>query len=300
MTRYIIRKYLSGGCRDGRKRVGIILGTAGILFDLLLFITKHIAGVLSGSVAITADAFNNLADAGAHVMALLAFPLGARTPSKRFPFGYGRLEYLSGLVVAGAVLTVGVKMLLSSVEKIVHPSPVESSPVVILILIFSVVIKAYMYRYNKVIGERIDSAGLKSVALDSVCDCFATSAIILSVLIQNAAGLNIDGWTGLPVAGCILCAGIVSAKESLAPLLGTAADTDTLDRLYGILETIEGITAVKDIAIHDYGPNRKLLTMRLSGDIGDQAVKYLKRRITEQLRMDAVIEAENNHVDTHI
>ena len=290
MTRYIIRKYLCGDRPDGRKKAGIILGAAGIFFDLLLFGIKYLAGLLSGSIAITADAFNNLADAGAHITALLAFPLGDKKPSRRFPFGCGRIEYFSGLVVAAAVLTVGVRMLLSSVEKIRCPMRVESSPTVIAILLFSIAVKAYMYRYNKRIGERIDSAGLRSVAVDSFCDCLATGAIILSVLIQKLTGFPIDGWTGLLVAGCILTAGIFAAKESVAPLLGMGVDDQALDRLYEVFEEIPGIGGVKDIAMHDYGPNRKLLTMRVSGTT--DAVVVLKKRIKEELGMEAVIEID--------
>lgn len=290
MTRYIIRKYLSDNSSKGRKHAGIFLGAVGIALDLLLFFVKHIAGLLSGSIAVTADAFNNLADAGAHIMALLAFPLGDRKPSKRFPFGYGRLEYLSGLVIAAAILFVGGEMLLSSLHKILHPEPVESSPTVFFILLFSIAVKGYMYHYNKHIGERIDSAGLKSVAMDSICDCFATFAIILSMLIQRATGLMIDGWAGLMVAGCILTAGIASAKESLAPLLGLAPKDDLLDILYTISENYPQITNISDIAVHDYGPNKKLLTMRVSGAITAEILTNLKQTISEQLKMDAIIE----------
>ncbi len=290
MTRYLIRKYLCSDNCCGRKRVGIILGAMGIFFDLLLFATKNVAGILSGSVAITADAYNNLADAGAHLLALLAFPLASKKPTRRFPFGLGRLEYLSGLVIAGAILIVSGRMILSSVEKIVRPSAVESSPVVIGILLFSIAVKAYMYRYNYRIGDMIDSAGLRSVAVDSICDCMATGAIILSITVQEFTGISIDGWTGLLVAGCILTAGIITAKNSLAPLLGTKPDVQTTDRLYEILEDLGGIRSVDDIAIHDYGPGKKILTMRLTGTVGSHTVQAIRQAVGEQLGMDAVIE----------
>ncbi len=294
MTRYLIRKYLDGTHQNGRKRVGIILGAVGIFFDLLLFVTKHIAGVLSGSVAITADAYNNLTDAGAHITALLAFPLGDKKPSKRFPFGCGRLEYLSGLIIAAAILIVAVRMAASSVDKIIHPSGVENSTTVILILVFSIAVKAYMYRYNKRIGEKIDSAGLRSVATDSACDCFATAAIILSVIIQTTTGWHIDGWTGLSAAGCIFYAGVSSAKESVEQLLGKAIDDKTLDQLYEILTQFPQIGSVNEIAVHDYGPNRRLLTMRLAGDLTGEDLTELKQRISKTLGMTAVIEIERD------
>lgn len=226
MTRYIIRKYLSGDTPGGRKAAGMILGTVGILFDLLLFGIKCFAGSLSGSVAITADAYNNLTDAGAHITALLGFTLASRKPTKRFPRGFGRLENLSGLVIAGAILCVSVKMALSSVQKILHPDRVEGSPLVIGILLISIAVKGYMYLYNKRIGALIDSAALKSVAADSICDCFATGAIILSVIIRQTTGINIDGPAGLVMAGCIFCAGIVTAKENLLPLTGRSSKSN--------------------------------------------------------------------------
>lgn len=292
MTRYIIRKYLSGNRRDGRNRAGILLGAAGIFFDLLLFAVKEIAGILSGSVAVTADAFNNLADAGAHIMALLAFPLGSRRPSKRFPFGYGRVEYLSGLVIAAAILFVGGKMIVSSVTKILHPAMVETSPVVYIILLFSIAVKGYMFRYNRIIGDRIDSAGLRSVALDSICDCFATGAIILSMIIQKTTGWNIDGWTGLMVAICILYAGLISAKDSVTPLLGAAVDDETLDKLYCIMGRCPDLVKIDAVAVHDYGPDRKLLTAQIQVKRSDVNIAALKQMILKELRMECVIETK--------
>ena len=293
MTRYIIRKYL-GGCPGGRTKAGLILGALGIFFDILLFDGKYFAGAISGSVAVTADSFNNLADAGAHVLALMGFCLASSKPSRRFPFGLGRLEYLSGLLIAGAILLVGGKMLLSSAEAIASPSPVESSPAVFIILLVSIAVKGYMYRYNKIIGGRIGSAALKAVAADSICDCFATGAIVLSILIQRSAGWNIDGWTGLMVAGCILYAGIMSARDSLAPLLGTAVEESVSETIRGIIDAFPSVRSVKDIAVHDYGPDRRLHTMRIVGEISPDSAAEMKRRIRAALGTDAVIEIEND------
>lgn len=297
MTRYIIRKYLRGHSALGRKRVGIILGVMGIFFDLLLFAAKYAAGLISGSVAITADAYNNLADAGAHILALLAFPLGAKKPTHRFPHGPGRLEYLSGLVIAGAILITGGRMILSSVEKILRPGTVESAPAVIVILLLSIAVKAYMYRYNRRIGALIDSAGLRSVAIDSICDCLATGTIVLSIAIQQLTNVCIDGWTGLLVAGCILAAGIIAAKDSLKPLLGTGIDTQTADILYEILENTPGVHTVSAIAVHDYGPRRRILTMRLTGAAEIGAAEEIRQSVKDKLGMDAVIEIDRFDAD---
>lgn len=288
MTRFIVKHYLDGS-KSGRKRAGILLGIVGVILDLLLFAVKYLAGLLSGSVAVTADAFNNLGDAGAQFTALLGFILGDLKPSKSFPFGYGRLEYLSGLIIAAAILFVGVKMMASSVEKIISPIPVESSPTVILILLLSIAVKGYMYLYNRQIGKRIDSPVLRSVAVDSICDCFATAAIILSIIIQRMTGFPVDGWTGLMVAVCILYAGIIATKENLAPMLGLRIDEEALREVYELSEEIDGIHTISEIAVHDYGPGKKLLTMRI---IGEPDKEKLKAMIRDRLRMDAVIETK--------
>jgi len=290
MTRYIIRKYLSENIPDGREIAGIILGAVGIAFDLLLFVSKYFAGLLSGSVAITADAFNNLTDAGAHITVLLGFALANRRPSRRFPFGYGRLEYITGLFIAAAILFVGGRMAVSSVETILRPKAVDSSPTVMAILALSIAVKGYMYHYNKRISALINSAPLKAVALDSICDCFATGAIILSVLIRRSAGVPIDSWAGLVSAACILYAGAASAKDSIAPLLGLAVDENTVKTLDEITRRIPGVRSVGDIAVHDYGPKRRLLTMQICGSVSDRDMAQLHREIGMRLDADAVIE----------
>ena len=298
MTRFILRQYTDGG-KNGRKHAGILLGIVGIVLDLFLFAVKYLAGILSGSIAVTADAFNNLGDAGAQLTVLLGFVVGDKKPTKAFPFGCGRLEYLSGLVIATAILFVSGKMMISSVEKIIRPEAVDSSPTVILILLVSIAVKGYMYIYNKRIGERIDSTVLRSVAVDSVCDCFATAAIILSIVVQKLTGIPIDGWTGLMVGVCILYAGIIAAKENLSPLLGLSVDEETLLKLYAMLEKAHGIHTVDEIAVHDYGPGRKLMTMRISGKLDSSELSELKARIKERLNMDTVVEIKEIDTQPH-
>lgn len=290
MTKYIIRRYLSGDAEGGRKTAGIILSLMGIGFNLLLFVLKSLAGTLSGSIAITADGFNNLADSGSCILALLGFKLGDMKPCRSYPFGYGRIEYLSGLLISAAILILGIRMMLSSVLKILHPEAVNGKPVVILILFISIAVKGYMYRYNKHIGSRISSAGMKAAALDSLSDCFATLAILLSIAIERLTGINIDGYAGVMVAMCIIYAGVISAKDSLRPLLGRASDDDTMAKLCDIICEHTDICMLSGITLHDYGPERKLATMYLRrSDNTDSLITTLSKRIRSELDIEAFI-----------
>lgn len=301
MIRYIQKKYLSGGCDRayGRRRAGLLISLTGIGLNLLLFIIKYAAGVISGSIAVTADGFNNLADTGACLMVLLGLSLGNRKPCRRFPFGYGRIEYLSGLLVAALVLVLGARMTASSVEKILHPESVEGSPVVIAALILSIAVKSYMYRYNKRIGELIDSAGMKAAAVDALSDCIATFAIIAAIIVEKLSGLSIDGCTGALVALCILWAGLSAAKESMGPLLGRGISEDLKERIEVIARRHRNIMEVHGIALHDYGPQKKLLTMYLSVTGGaEHTVRELREEIRTELHTDAVIGIGDREIGT--
>lgn len=285
MTEYIIRRYLASDSRDGRKKAGIILSVAGIAFNLLLFILKTSAGSLSDSIAITADGFNNLADSGACLMALLGFELGDKPADKRYPCGYGRFEYLSGLLISAAVIFIGGRMLYSSIGKIIAPEPVGGGAAVIAILLISVAVKGYMYCYNRKIGRLIHSSGMRAAALDSLSDCVATLAILAAVVIERLTGFQADGYTGVLVAVCILYAGITSARESLQPLLGRGIDKELSQKLDKITEG----TRVYRAAVHDYGPHKKLLTMYLSDSCDAAKIPKLRERIQNELKMEAVI-----------
>lgn len=294
MTDFIIKKYLSDGGSRGRKHVGVILGFMGIGFNLLLFLLKVTAGTLSGSVAITADGFNNLADSCSCILAVLGFRLGAKKPSQSFPMGYGRLEYLSGLLISAVILFIGMRMVLSSIGKILDPEPIDGCPAVIVILIISILVKGYMYRYNSRIGRMIQSSGMRAAALDSLCDCIATLAILTAILIERFTGFNADGYTGILVALCILYAGITSVIESTAPLLGKGLDADSKRILDAIIDTYPAIGKAENVMLHDYGPERKLLTFAIDTDDPNRIIPQLRADINSRLHMDTVISPVSN------
>ena len=204
-----------------RTAYGILCGAVGIGLNLLLFAGKFFAGTLSGSIAITADAFNNLSDAGSSVVTLLGFRIAAKMPDPDHPFGHGRAEYLSGLAVSMLILLMGVELAKESVGKILHPTLVDFSWLVIGILAASICVKLYMAVYNRSIGKRLNAPVLLAAATDSLSDCVSTLAVLLATLVGHFSGIAIDGWVGILVALFILKGGIDAAKDTIDPLLGT-------------------------------------------------------------------------------
>ena len=187
-----------------RRAYGQLCGFVGIGLNILLFAGKFFAGTLSGSIAVTADAFNNLSDAGSSVVTLLGFRLAGRKPDPEHPFGHGRMEYLSGLAVSALILVMGVELAKSSFQKILHPEEVEFSVVAVVILLCSIAVKFYMSLYNKRIGKKINSAAMVATGIDSLSDTLSTAAVLVAMLVGKVSGLMIDGWVGMLVALFIL------------------------------------------------------------------------------------------------
>ena len=244
-----------------RQSYGILAGAVGILLNFLLFAAKALAGFLSHSIAITADAFNNLSDAGSSVITLIGFRLSGQEADSDHPYGHGRIEYLSGLVVAAIILLMGVELIKSSFSKILHPELPDFSPVIVFILTLSILVKLYMYMYNHRISVRIDSAAMKATAADSLNDCIATAAVLASSLIGHFTGVSIDGWCGLIVGIFILRAGIEAAKDTVDPLLGKAPDPAFVEHIRSIVLSHPEVLDVHDLLVHDYGPGRMMISL---------------------------------------
>lgn len=244
-----------------RQSYGILAGAVGILLNFLLFAAKALAGLLSHSIAITADAFNNLSDAGSSVITLIGFRLSGQEADSDHPYGHGRIEYLSGLVVAAIILLMGVELIKSSFSKILHPELPDFSPVIVFILTLSILVKLYMYMYNHRISVRIDSAAMKATAADSLNDCIATAAVLASSLIGHFTGVSIDGWCGLIVGIFILRAGIEAAKDTVDPLLGKAPDPAFVAHIRSIVLSHPEVLDVHDLLVHDYGPGRMMISL---------------------------------------
>lgn len=244
-----------------RRQYGYLCGGLGIALNLLLFLGKFIAGSLCGSIAITADAFNNLSDAGSSLVTLLGFKLAGQKPDTEHPYGHGRMEYVSGLIVAMLILLMGFELAKTSIEKIVSPEPVEFRWVSVGILLCAIAVKLYMAAYNRAVGKRIQSAAMKATAADSLSDCAATAAVLLSSLLGHWCNVALDGWAGILVAVLILRAGYGAAKDTVSPLLGQAPDPALVQSIQELVLSFPEIRGVHDLMVHDYGPGRLMISL---------------------------------------
>ena len=278
-----------------RRAYGTLCGAVGIGLNILLFMGKFFAGQLSGSIAVTADAFNNLSDAGSSAVTLLGFRLAGKKPDTDHPFGHGRIEYISGLIVAGLILLMGVELAKSSFDKILHPEEVTFSALAVVILAVSVAVKLYMWFYNRRIGGKLRSAAMEATAMDSLSDAAATFAVLLATLIGKWTGLAVDGYVGLLVALFILFSAYKAAKETLSPLLGQAPDPELVQRIRDIVAEHDTVVGIHDLVVHDYGPGRQMVSLHAevpaSGDILElhDIVDNIERELHEKLHVQAVI-----------
>ena len=278
-----------------RRAYGTLCGAVGIGLNLLLFLGKFFAGQLSGSIAVTADAFNNLSDAGSSAVTLLGFRLAGRKPDTEHPFGHGRVEYISGLAVAGLILLMGVELAKSSVAKILHPEEVTFSLLALGILAASVGVKLYMWGYNRSVGRRIRSAAMEATAMDSLSDAASTAAVLLAMLVGKWTGLAVDGYVGLLVALFILFSAYKAARETLSPLLGQAPDPELVQEIRDIVAAHSAVQGIHDLVVHDYGPGRCMISLHAEvpahGDIAElhDFIDNIERELAEKLHCQAVI-----------
>lgn len=246
-----------------RSAYGKLCGAVGILLNIILFAGKFLAGMISNSVAITADAVNNLSDAGTSLVTLAGFKLAEQKPDSDHPFGHGRIEYLSGLIVSAVILMMAFELFMDSVDKILHPEPVEFSILVFVILLSSILIKLYMAFYNLRIGKKIGSATLKATGTDSLSDCISTTVVLIATLLGYLTDIQIDGFCGVAVAILIFVAGFNAARETLDPLLGQPPEPEYVEKIENIVLNFdkESIVGVHDLIVHDYGPGRRVISL---------------------------------------
>ncbi len=244
-----------------RQKYGVLCGIMGIVLNLLLFAGKVFAGILTGSIAITADAFNNLSDAGSSLITLVGFRLAGQKPDPQHPFGHGRFEYISGLIVSMLILLMGFELGKSSVEKILHPEAVEFSWVTVIILAAAIGVKIYMGLYNRSVGKKINSAAMMATMTDSLGDAVATAAVLAATLVAHFSGWNIDGYCGVLVAGMILIAGFRSAQETISPLLGQPPEPEFVEEIEKTVLAHGNVAGIHDLIVNDYGPGRKIISL---------------------------------------
>lgn len=279
--------------QPGRRRTtGIVLGVIGIALNLLLYFIKATAGRCTGSIAVTADAYNNLLDMGKSGLALFGFWLSDRKRTRHFPHGFGRIEYLFGFIISGAILAIGGKVMISSIEKVIEPDPITPDILSAIMLTATIGIKMLMYLLNRHFGIKYDSTVMRATAADSLSDCFATVGILITMGIWVVCGLNIDGICGVMVAVCILWAGIISFKESLSPLLGCAPDEELTDDIREIITEYDSQISIEEISVHDYGPCAYTADIRLAGE--DINIYSIKEQLKDKLGIQCVIEIEQH------
>ena len=307
LTKLFIKDHENVANAAVRRAYGTMCGLYGIFLNLLLFAGKYFAGVVSGSVAITADAFNNLSDAGSSIITLLGFAIAGKKPDLDHPFGHGRAEYLAGLALSAVIILMGFELAKSSFDKILHPDPINTGLLPALILVCSILVKFYMCLYNRSVGKKIHSAAMQATATDSLSDSVATAVVLLSMGISYFFHVNIDGYAGLLVAVFIVYAGFNAAKDTVSPLLGQAPDPEFVQQVADIVTAHPEVVGIHDLVVHDYGPGRMMVSLhaevRGDGNIFalhdaiDTAENELKDRLgcIATIHMDP-IEADNSEV----
>lgn len=281
-----------------RTKFGIISGIVGIILNLLLFLGKLIVGILSSSVAATADAFNNLSDAGSSIITLLSFKIASNPADKEHPFGHGRIEYVSSLVVSIAIIITGLGFIKSSVEKIFNPENLGFDLISMIILISSVVLKLVMWWFNSLIGKKINSLTVIATANDSLSDAIATLTVVAGFFVSHFTSFYVDPYAGLIVSAFIIFTGSKTLKESIGPLMGKAPDQKFIDKITKIVLSNPEIEKIEEISVHNYGPHKSAVSLRVclsskfEPDKINEIIDKVEIQLETKLGCNAIIRAK--------
>lgn len=287
-----------------RNSYGLLAGIIGIVINIILFVIKLSVGLLSSSIAIMADAFNNLSDAASSVVTIVGFIMSSKPADAEHPFGHGRMEYISALIVAFMVMLVGVQFIKSSVERILNPEPVVFELIPFLLLLASIVFKLWLSRFNKLIGNKINSTALKATAVDALGDVVTTTVVVFSFLVSKFITFPIDGYIGVVVALAILYSGFSLVKETITPLLGAPADPALVKDIEDRVLSYQYITGVHDLVIHNYGPGKTMASIHaeIPSDINIMKIHDIidtaEREISEELKIYLVIHMDPICIET--
>ena len=261
LSKIFIKNHTDYGNPAVRNQYGVLTGIMGIVLNLLLFAGKFLAGILTASIAVTADAFNNLSDAGTSIITMVGFKIAGMPADDEHPFGHGRVEYVAGLLVSIVIIIMGFELGKGSIEKIFNPEEITFSALSLGILIASVLVKLYICLYNRKIGKLINSATMKATAMDSLSDCISTISVIIGLVVFLIWNVNIDGYVGLLVAVFIFKTGIGAVKESLTPLLGEKADEEYIMDIKKSILSYDNIVGVHDLIVHNYGVGENVISL---------------------------------------
>lgn len=302
MTELLIRLFVKDGTNINETKVraayGRLSGVTGIICNLLLFAAKLVIGTLSGSVSITADAVNNLSDASSSIVTLLGFKLASKPADDKHPYGHSRIEYFAGLIVALFILAIGFELIKSSVGKIIHPSEVGFSYVLVTVLVISILVKLWLSLFNYKLGKRISSQTLLATAADSRNDVISTSAVLVACIVGKISGLMIDGYVGLLVALLIIWSGIGIMRDTIDTLLGKAPDEELVRAIANEIKSCEIVLGIHDLIVHDYGPGRRFASAHAEVDctldplVSHDFIDIIEREVKEKLHVDLVIHCD--------
>lgn len=294
LIKLFVRNYENDRDPAVRSAIGSLTGTVGIVCNILLFLSKLVAGLLSGSMSIIADAVNNLTDASSSLVTVLGFRLARQPADKDHPYGHGRYEYLSGLAVAALILVLGSELVQSSLGRILSPTGVEFTGLTAGILVLSMAVKLWMSISLKQVGQSIDSSALRAAAVDARNDVLASGAVLLGCLAERFLNWKIDGWIGLAVAVFILYSGWQVAKETISPLLGRQADRELVESIRGLILSHDKVLGIHDLLIHDYGPGRCFASVHVEISAKEDALE--SHDIIDHIERDALAELNVNLV----
>lgn len=291
----IFIKDRDGSSPSSRAAYGTLCSIVGIILNVLLFAFKLFIGIVTGAISIMSDALNNITDAASSIITLICFRLSGQKADRDHPFGHGRFEYISGLIVSLLIILVGFELGKSSFEKILAPENVEFSFLAVIILSASILVKAYMAFYNFSIAKKISSAAMRATATDSLYDCITTAVVLACLIISKVFSVNIDAYCGLALSAFIMFSGIRSAKETIDPLLGGKPDPELIDRISSIVYSHGGVVGIHDLIIHDYGVGRVMISLHaeVSSDADiletHDMIDNIENELCEKLNCDAVI-----------
>lgn len=261
LIRSFVKDYENTSNNDVRNNYAMLSGTTGIIANIALFLLKLFTGIFTGAVAIIADAFNNISDAGSSVVTMLGFRLSSKHADKKHPLGHGRMEYITAFIVDIMIMIVGVELFKTAVDKIIHPDIPQFRPITLILLGIAILVKLWLFLFYRKIGNTINSAAIKAAALDSVSDTAATGLVFITTICAKFWDFPLDGWAALVVSALIIWAGLKAAKETVDLLLGTAPSQEFVESVYGFIKKYPDVVGTHDLMIHDYGPGRLIITL---------------------------------------
>ena len=299
MTDFLVNKFIKDSTNiestEVRTRYGMLASVVGIFCNVLLFSVKLTIGLILSSLAVTADAFNNLSDAASSIISFIGVKMAGKPADAEHPFGHGRIEYIAALIVSFLVIEVGFTFFKSSISKILHPEEISFDLVPFVILILSILVKLWMAFFNNKLGKRIDSKVMLATAADSLGDVITTSATVLSIIICHFTSINVDAIAGLIVSAIVIWSGISIAKDTLEPLIGERIPAELYQKITDIVESYDGIVGTHDLIVHNYGPNRSMATIHaevpndVNIEVSHEIIDKIERDVKKDLNILLVI-----------